>query len=155
MSKDALLEIAGREEENRWEETNERLRYSVEYAQAGIKGLFLANGGAIIALLTFVGNAQKIVEPEAIFWAFIWYILGLTLTLICYFSGYLSQTYLMNSVYCIAMQSRSDRHDLGEQYDAKSWETKGEQIIRVGLVAAILALLAFAVGSMVALDGIT
>ena len=39
--------------------------------KSGLKSLFLVNGGAIIALLTFIGNSDAQVSRIGVFWAFI------------------------------------------------------------------------------------
>ena len=39
-------------------DAEKRLEFADSYAHAGLKSLFLVNGAAIVALLTFVGNAD-------------------------------------------------------------------------------------------------
>lgn len=51
-------------------ETAERLKLQAEMAHAALKGLTLANGGAIVALFTFLGNSRSAVDRGDLWWAF-------------------------------------------------------------------------------------
>jgi hypothetical protein len=148
-------ELAVKEADRRWDETTERLKYSVEYAQAGLKGLFLANGAAIVGLLTFVGNAEPVVNPVALRWSFVWFSLGLTCVLAAYLAAYFSQESLKNAAFGRSSQADSDAHGTGRTYNYEPDEVKGTLAVKIGLVLAVGALLLFITGSFVALDAIT
>lgn len=50
----------------------DRIKYQVEYRHAALRGLTIVNGGAIIALFTFIGNDRSAVlhlNPTMIWWA--------------------------------------------------------------------------------------
>lgn len=149
-----IPDLAEREANRRWDETNDRLRYSVEYAQSGMKGLFLANGGAIISLLTFIGNTEREISPVGIRWAFVWFTIGLIATIGAYLAAYLTQGYAMHASFNRSLQAQSDSRGLGRAYDFDCWEKKCDWSEVAGLSCAVAALLMFAIGAFVALDAI-
>ena len=59
------------------EDVTDRLRFQQEFSIGGFKALILINGGAVIALLTYAGNAKSRIEAASLEWAFGGYILGL------------------------------------------------------------------------------
>ena len=115
-------------------ESKHHLQLSTDYALAGLKGAFAANGAAIVALLTFVGNRKVVVEPDALWWAFVWFSSGIFLVLLAHIAGFLAQASHMN----------------GEKY-----YSRGERLAWAGLGMGILSVLSFVVGAFVALDAIT
>lgn len=148
-------ELARKEGDRRWDETAERLRYSTEYAQAGLKGLFLSNGAAIIALLTFIGNTNSMFEPRALWWAFVWFSLGLTSVLGSYISAYLSQAILMNASYGESKAADAAAFETGHEFEFESFERNGELSASITLCLATISLGFFVAGAFVALDAIT
>lgn len=149
-----VTELALLEGQRRWDETADRLRYSVEYAQAGLKGLFLANGAAIVALLTFVGNTHRQVEAIALWWSFIWFALGLATVLAAYICAYVSQSEIMQAVFKQSRAAESAAFKTGQRFDPVSHEIAGERAVKAGLLLSIAALVFFVLGAFVALDAI-
>jgi hypothetical protein len=131
------------------------MRYSVEYAQAGIKALFLANGGGVIALLTFAGNNGAVVDPIALFWSFIWFGTGCLAALIIYISGYVSQGHAMQVEFIRSRQAIADSLELETVFDASPFETKSRSAERLGMASALISLGMFMAGALVGLDAIT
>ncbi|MBY0344201.1 MAG: hypothetical protein K2Q29_10130 [Sphingomonadales bacterium] len=138
-----------------WDSANDRLRFSVEYAQAGIKSLFIANGGGILALLTFAGDADKIAEPRALFWSFVWFGLGCACALFVYIAGYLSQSHVMQSEYLRSRQATADALGVAREYDPSETDRLSEVAERTGMICAIVSLSLFVLGALVGLDAIT
>lgn len=149
-----IAELALLEGQRRWDETSDRLRYSVEYAQAGLKGLFLANGAAIIALLTFVGNTRRQVESVALWWSFSWFALGLAAVLAAYICAYVSQSEIMHAAFKQSRAAESAAFKTGQCFDPVSHEDAGNLAVIAGLWLAIAALGLFVLGAFVALDAI-
>jgi hypothetical protein len=152
---DQQKQIAEADAQRWWESANERLRFSVEYAQAGIKSLFLANGGGILALLTFAGNAAKIAEPRALFWSFVWFGLGCAAALVIYIAGYLSQAHVMQSEYMRSMQATAFLLEVEAEYDPDESDKRSVAAERIGMTCAVLSLGLFVMGALVGLDAIT
>ncbi|MBV7265999.1 hypothetical protein [Erythrobacter ani] len=148
-------QVARDEGERWWNSAHDRLRFSVEYAQAGIKSLFLANGGGIVSLLTFAGNTKAIVEPDALFWSFIWFGIGCFAALVIYIAGYESQGYVMQAEYERSRQALSDSLELERVFDPSPHEHKSHRAERLGFVAALVSLSMFLLGALVGLDAIT
>jgi hypothetical protein len=115
-------------------EPKDHLQLSTDYSLAGLKGAFAANGGAIVGLLTFVGNRAVVVEPQTLWWAFVWFSLGIGGALLAYLAGFLAQAAHMNG---------------------EAAYKKGGSFAVLGLVAAGTSILLFIVGAFVALDAIT
>ena len=136
-------------------ESDNRLEYTVQYAQAGMKSLFLANGGAIIALITLVGNSSADVGPNGLFWAFVWFGFGLGSCLSAYFFGANSQDHLMNAAFNEALEAVAKANNTGESFAAKNWETKATISLHIAGGLAILSLILFLAGSFTALFAIT
>jgi hypothetical protein len=150
-----IKELAIKEADRRWDEAAERLRYSVEYAQAGLKSLFLANGAGIIGLLTFVGNSDAVIKPTNLWWAFACFSVGLASVLAAYVAAYMSQTSIMNAAFNQSRNAESAAYDIGKTYDDKKFETNGEREVKAGVAAAVFGLISFVSGAFVALDAIT
>lgn len=136
-------------------DAQKRLDISVSYAQAGLKSLFLVNGAAILALLTFLGNGGTLIEKGAIFWAFVWFTLGLAGSLIAYFGGYFCQSYLMQGSIIEAWNSQSFVHDMNRREDPSKSMKVANRFNVIAVLSAVSSLVLFIAGSFVALDAIT
>jgi hypothetical protein len=115
-------------------EPKDHLRLSTDYGLAGLKSALTANGAAIISLLTFVGNRGSVTEPDTLWWAFVWFSLGIALALFAHVAGFLAQSAHMNG---------DDAYSRGERF---AW---------FGLALAVASVVLFVVGALVALDAIT
>lgn len=72
-----------------------RLEAASGLANATLKGLLLANGGAIISLLTYVGNEGSVADARALKSAFIAFAAGLSCCMLAHLVGYASQAKLI------------------------------------------------------------
>ncbi len=148
-------DLALKEAERRWKDASERLKYATDYAQAGLKGLFFANGAAIVALLTFLGNTKKSqFDPQGIWWAFVWFTFGLAAVLLTNILGYVSQASYMNAILNSSRQADADAHETGHKFDSEDDEKRGSGAEIAGMSLAISSLTAFVAGAFVALDAI-
>ena len=136
-------------------ESDNRLQYTVQYAQAGMRSLFLSNGGAIIALLTLVGNSTRDFGQNGLFWAFVWFGLGLGTCLAAYFFGANSQDQLMNAAFNEANKALSQANQTGEVFTPEVWDKRAEVALTIAGGLAISSLLFFLIGAFVALFAIT
>jgi hypothetical protein len=135
-------------------EVAERLRYQVDFAQAALKNLHLANGGAILALLTFLGNTDFDFNFKAIWWAFVWFGVGLFSSLSSYFGAYFSQDHFMDVTIKQAWNAQRRARGLDPSYDYVHPHKIGTRFAYFGIGAAVLSLIAFLVGAFVALGGL-
>jgi hypothetical protein len=141
------------------EDASKRLDYSVQYAQQGLKAIFLLNSGAIIALLTFIGNKDVNFHMETMKTSFLWYSLGSFSIILAYFGAYFSQSY-----YFLVSASRSEegaRIEAGvnmegspaaEDKSLKCFALKGLVANAVAVVGSLLSFGFFVVGCFNALS---
>jgi len=149
-------QLAAKEGDRRWHEASDRLKMANEYAHGGLKGLFLANGGAIVALLTFIGNAKlQQADAAALQCSFTLFSLGLGLVLAAYIAGYVSHAYSMQAALNQAAQEDGIAHRTGESFDSSTPDNKAGRAECFGIVLAALALALFVSGAFVALGAIT
>ena len=149
-------DVMGVEATRWWQSAQDRLKYSVEYAQQGIRALFLANGGGIISLLTFAGNTGAIVEPRALFWSFLWFGAGIATALATYIAGYVSQAEIMQDEFdysryaVLAMLNKAP-----DLYERTDHARRGEIAVSIGMACAVSSLALFIAGAFVGLDAVT
>ena len=135
-------------------ESADRLKFQVEFSQSALRNLHLVNGGGILALLTLVGNSNVQYDARVIWWAFFWFSSGLIASLIAYFGAYFSQSFFMNIAVQQAWNAQAISHGLNPPHDwSRDWLI-GNRALWGGIAAATSSLLAFVVGSFVALGGI-
>ena len=150
----ATREIALEDHRASLEDAHARLGFQVEFAQSALKNLHLANGGAVLALLTFFGNTQAAFDHRAIWWAFVWFALGLFSSLAAYFGAYFSQAHFMFvsmlEAWNAQLRARGYQgpHDFGHNFRV------GNIYMYFGIVAAVLSLISFVTGAFVALSGL-
>ena len=130
-----------------------RLRFQVEYSQSALRNLTLVNGGAIIALLTFIGNSNSTMSIISTKWSFSWFSLGLFLSLISYFGAFFSQKFFMNVSFYKAWNAQYQARSLPAPYDITQDFKKGNRAMCAGIISALFSATCFVIGSFVALDG--
>lgn len=133
-----------------------RIDFQVGYAEQGLKALMLVNGGAIVALFTFIGNeAPVVLDTGKVWWAFRCFAAGAALTLVAYFGAFLSQGnyYLSSQHEAWNCQIKMLTGEPGN-YDYVGPFKIGRRWERLGAAAAIAALLAFIAGAHFAIQGV-
>ncbi len=139
-------------------EEAQRLGFQHEFAQAALKSSVLVNGGAIVALFTFLGNDKAALDPDWLFWSFGCFAFALASGLAAYLGAFLSQAFYMNAVAYRATKSRNamgnipdeDHHDTKADRQAKL----GNIAIGFGIGACVVSLAGFVAGSLCALLGL-
>ena len=150
-------DFANIESERSWNDAIDRLRYASEYAQAGLKGLFLANGASIVSLLTFVGNSKNCpINTLEIRHAFYFFSGGLVFVLLTYIIGYVSQASYMQAALHYSRQASSAAHNRPKPPDRNGIHNHvGSLAENLGIGLTFGSLIAFVVGAFVALKAIT
>ena len=152
---DSIREQASGEATRRWEEAAERLKFATEYAHAGLKGLFLANGGAILALLTILGNAKvPHLAKHGIFCAFVCFTLGLSAVLAAYIMGYVSHASSMQATFARHMNALQTAEGVPENSDSTGHDRHANWAENLGFFFVVVSLALFISGAFVALDAI-
>ncbi|GAA0862465.1 hypothetical protein GCM10009115_09240 [Sphingopyxis soli] len=135
-------------------EVAQRLQFQHDFAQSALKTLVLVNGGAIIALFTFLGHERAAFDLLWLKRSFAAFAAGLGLAMFAYFGAFYSQANYMTAVYQQAINSRSAMAALDLREDEEPAERWGTIFLRVGVGSALLALAAFVGGSVCALVGL-
>ena len=150
--------LAMREGERQRDEGLARLKYATDYALAGLKGLFLANGAAIVALLTFIGgtNSSKIdkIDSAGIWWSFAAFSVGLASVILVYVLGYISLASGMQSNLLASRSADSAAFKTGKIYDQSKHEKWANCAENAGVAITFVSLAAFLVGAFLALNAI-
>src|SRR3954471_9041 len=76
-------------------DTLERLKFQADFAKVAWQSLSLVNGGAIVALFTFIGNAKPTLDQHLIWIGFECFAFGLAINIASVLCGFMSQAYFM------------------------------------------------------------
>ncbi|MFC3785822.1 hypothetical protein GGR90_002010 [Sphingopyxis italica] len=135
-------------------EAAQRLQFQHDFSQSALKTLVLVNGGAIIALFTFLGHERAAFDLLWLKRSFASFAGGLGLAMFAYFGAFYSQASYMLAVHKQAINSRSAMARLDHREDESSEEKRGDTFLKVGVGAALLSLGSFAGGAIAALIGL-
>ena len=135
-------------------EGQDRLRYQVDFAQSTIRNLLLVNGGAVLALLTALGNSSIHYDHRGMWWAFFWFGSGLAASLAAFFAAFYSQLFFYNGTMFQAWNAQRSAHDLEPAHDPMPQFRLGNVALSVGIATAVASLVAFVIGSFVALEAL-
>lgn len=156
VERDAALdrEIATMDYEASIQRSAERLRFQQETGLAAIKSLMFANGGAILALLTFIGNDSGAFDASSLRRAFGAFCLGLTFTLLSYLGAYFSQAWFSNSDTSIAWNYQKDMKSEPRSHDYELEMGRGHGFLIFAIACIFSSLACFGYGAFAALNGI-
>lgn len=135
-------------------EASSRLQFQMDLAQSLLRALILGNGGAVLALLTFIGNTDAAVDKSAIWWAFVLYGIGLVGVFSAYIAGFFSQQYFHASTLYEAWNSQATFAGEVGSYDYMTPFRHGNIALGTAIAAALLSLVGFIAGSLFALAAI-
>lgn len=136
------------------QEGMERLKYQVEYSQAALRNLQLVNGGAMIALLTFIGNVDGAIHTNSVFWSFVWFSIGLTTSLTSYLGAYFSQSSFMNVAFSQAWEAQHRAKGSATTYPFDKHMKRGNIALAIAIGLAIASMACFVIGAFVAIEGL-
>jgi hypothetical protein len=141
--------IAQMDHEHYLQETSQRLQFQQDLALAVLKSLTLVNGGAVLALLTFIGNRQSAFNQAELAVGVECFAGGLAANLLAYLFGYFAQSQFMDVV---TVSLWNAQHTLiGAKHD-DGWKRPsrvGGALLAVGVVLAVASLALFAGGAIV------
>jgi len=135
----------------------ERLKFQASFADAAWRSLALVNGGAIVALFTFIGNARPKIDHSLIWAGFVCFAFGLALNIVSIMGGFLAQAFYMKATTSSAWNKQTEMHGYEPQYVElqQREQTAGDRWEIVAIAAAVLSLIAFIIGAACALGGVT
>lgn len=136
------------------EEVLHRLEVQNELGQGALKSMMLTNGGAIIGLLTFVGNKGTVGDPDLLRWGLGCFGVGLFLGLLAYFGAYFSQAHFMDHACYKVVNAQSRMAGMEEVVVPPLHETRGMRWLYSSVLLLLGALIMFATGALVTLNAI-
>jgi hypothetical protein len=150
------IEVARLDHAEHLQEISERRGYQMQLALSALRGLALANGGAIVALFTFIGNVGLASGSSALLWGgFAVFAVGLSASIAATIFGFFAQGY-----YGFSTQHQiwnEQRMMFGAESDSgeyTAFHAKGQRAENSGVITAIVSLGCFVVGSGLALAGV-
>ena len=162
LSPDVIARIAADDLAAARADAAERVKFQVSIADTTMKALILVNGGAVIALFTFLGNligrgGSASFDTAPIWSAFACFIGGLVAALLCHVAAFLSQDRFFNQAMHEVWRTQEAAFT-GEPNEPTKAERRlncqGGWFYIAGVLLAILSALAFSAGSWFALTGL-
>jgi len=147
--------VALQEYEAQTSEAQARVQYQIEYAKTLLNSLMLGNGGAILALLTFIGNTGSKVAPAMMHNAFGLYATGLAFVFVAYIGAFFSQFFFYNAAQFMAWNAQAQANGLEPGYNVGPEGMRGNIAMGVGIVFCFLSLICFIWASVSALNALT
>jgi hypothetical protein len=135
------------------EDATDRLRFQQEFSISGFKTLILVNGGAVIGLLTYLGNLHDERTAAGLRLAFAGYVVGLACAVLAYLPAYYGQGQVM-------LHSASEVF-VAMGIEEENAETQRKRVrqsnfwIGAAVVLSLLSLLGFVGGSIAAMCAIS
>jgi hypothetical protein len=135
----------------------ERLRFQASFAEVGWRSLALINGGAIVGLFTFIGNAKPATNPSLLWTAFALFAAGLVMNILSIMGGFLAQAFYMKATTSTAWNKQAQMHGHQPQYvDELRAEMRAGNIWEmIAIAASMLSLAAFIGGAAFSLVAVT
>lgn len=160
---ETVILMARQDYEHARQDAVERIKIQAALADRALQALLLANGGALIALFTFVGTLagagkKAAIDPGYMKGAFAFFALGLGLALIAHILGFMSQDRFFNQSTVemwrhqrVALSGVSEERDPAELV----YHQDGQRAYLGGVTLAIASVLFFIVGCWSALLGVS
>lgn len=124
-----------------------RLQFQQDLALAALKGLTLVNGGAIVGLLTFIGNRATSFDQALLGFGLIAFVLGLVFNLAAYIFGYFAQATFMDAIYHQSWNDQRTMFGIPKDNAPDGFEARGTKLLAIGIAVAVSSLVSFGVGA--------
>lgn len=128
-----------------------RFRSAADFAMTAIRSTLLANGGALVAILAFLGNSQRVPEGCALWLSFGFFVAGLLSALVTVLMAYRSQ-----SAYGRQEAAGSDKiyfHLIGDAALSKEQDAEETSQMAIGGRWEILGIVSYLVSLALFLAG--
>lgn len=135
-------------------EASDRLRFQHEIGLAAVRSVLLANGGAVVALLTFIGNKEANFDAADLSRAFTFFSLGIGASLLSMWSSYVGQEWLSNMRTSIAWNYQQDMRGKPRSNEFEKERTAGWRLMLVSSAFVLTGVGSFIAGAFTALRGI-
>lgn len=135
-------------------EVAQRLSFQNDLGHAVLKSLVLVNGGAIIALFTFIAAAGAKFQALAVWWSFAWFVIGLVAAITTHFFGYFAQGSFMGMATMERAEAQRRMTGLPKGPGSDDYEKSGHRWFVMSIFSCGASLACFAIGAGVALSGV-
>lgn len=136
-------------------EAEHRLGFAIGFAQSGLQALALVNGGALVALFTFIGSANVVrFDFQCIWTAFAAFAAGLVCNMTAYLAAHLSQDQFYLTAQYSAWKVEDEMVGAGPRHDPRAPWRRGQNAQLAAIATAVLSLICFLVGTGFALAGV-
>jgi hypothetical protein len=132
----------------------EHLRLQGSVGLTAIRSLFVINAGAIIGILTFIGNHGAEVVGSGIRQSIGLFITGLVAAAACPIPGYLAQISFQEAAHRQMIDFLRIRVKSKSVNDHKSAGAAGVLFLRAGLLLAVLSLIFFCAGAWAGINAL-
>ena len=152
---DALArEIARMDYESHIKDASDRTKFQHETGLAANRSIMVANGGAIVALLTFVGNRQAVYDASSLRDAFVLFGVGIATTLLSFLTVYIAQEWHSINDTNIAWDFQRDMEGEERIYQKPRHGKIGWALMVIAAALSLIGVIVFGVGAWLAIDGI-
>ncbi len=136
------------------DEAADRLRFQNELSQGILKNLLLINGGAIVALLTYIGNATRTVEAGYLVVAFWVLSASLFLTLLSFCAAFFAGEFWHDATISQSWNALEKSFGRVPQWDETSELKKARLSYKVALILIFASFALFVAGVYFAIEAI-
>ncbi|MCG7350016.1 hypothetical protein [Sphingomonas sp. ACRSK] len=163
LAADAVAKIAAGEHAAARADAAERVKIQASLADGALKALLLVNGGAMVALFTFIGNllaradAKPLFDASKLWLAFACFVVGLGVALICHVLAFASQDrfYRQSMMEAWRLQEAAARQLSTAPGEAElRTYRQGGLLYLAGVALSVVSILAFVLGCGFALAGV-
>lgn len=155
MRENPITEIAREDYASNLAIAASHLQYQVEFAQSLLKNLTLVNGGAIVAILTFIGNTEAPFDTAELWQSISAFSVGLGAVLLSYLSAHTCQSYFHGFHMGAAWKAQTDSKGLiRENISEKDLKT-GNRYLLVANFFSALSLVCFVAGSILGIGALS
>lgn len=135
-------------------EAGDRLRFQHEIGLAAVRSILLVNGGAVVALLTFIGNTQGKFDGVDLSRAFTFFCVGVVASLLSMWTAYIGQEWLSNMRTSIAWNYQENMRGKPSAHDFEKERKAGWILMSVSSAFVLTGVATFIAGAFAALSGI-
>lgn len=149
ISEEQRVAIAQMDYQQHLQEIPQRLQFQQDLALAALKGLTLVNGGAIVGLLTFIGNTATPIDQHDLGVGLVSFVIGLTANLLAYILGYFSQATFMEATTHELWNDQRDMVGVPRDNEPARYVRIGSWVLFVAILTALTSLASFVYGAAV------
>jgi hypothetical protein len=150
-----LAELAREDYEANLSAASSHLEYQVQFAQSLLKNLTLVNGGAIVAILTFIGNTKAQFDTGELWNAIAAFSGGLGSVLLSYLSAHACQSYFHGFHMGAAWKAQTDAKGMIRENENQNDLRIGNRYLHVANFFSVLSLACFVLGSALGISALS